>query len=329
MEKTIDQVAYRVEQLTHLVEEQPSWNDEGKSVVQAYVEDGDLDKFIQQGERLYDPTDKAGNAHRWVLEDYCNDVLSFETVMYYGANPTYSNVVERLETYLNWILDSPNTRGFSRSDSTELSFEQRWFMSHPRKFFFTYSYCFTQEDWSKLFHWIYGEHFSSERIIPMKIDYANWKANFIESGQISCNSEIALLMLKLRSYIFIRNDQHRDYVSSYFEPVVEYVFPLIESIPAEYFDIELAERNQKNQHGEKTYKNAFQASIGSLFGSIVAYQEGFNFLDAPDLHVRDQKMFQHVCQKINEIVFPKEYYELMQYVKDQGENFYYARLGVL
>ena len=328
-EPIIDQAEYRIKQLNHVIDQHLLWDDDGKDVVKAYVDNGDLEQFIESGTKLFDVTDKK-IIHRCHDTRIYNDVLGIQTVLFYGANPTYDTVKHRWEFYLNWVLEDPSTRGLRYYDYIDKrTLDKRWFLTHPRNDLFSFSYCFTQEDWSKLFHWIYGEQFSQERVIPMKINSDEWQPRVFESGEIARNSAIAFLISELKSYLFIMGDEHQDHVASYFEPLIEYVLPLIENIPAEYFAIDLIDREQKNQDGENTNKRVFQASVGGLFSSIVAYQEGFNFLDCPELSVRDQQAFERICQKINDTKFPKQYHELMDYVKEHRENFYYVRLGIL
>ena len=57
-EPIIDQAEYRIKQLNHVIDQHPLWDDDGKDVVKAYVDNGDLEQFIESGTKLFDVTDK-------------------------------------------------------------------------------------------------------------------------------------------------------------------------------------------------------------------------------------------------------------------------------
>ena len=217
-EPIVDQAEYRIKQLNHVIDQHPLWDDDGKDVVKTYVDNGDLEQFIESGTKLFDVTDKK-IIHRCRDTGIYNDVLGIQTVLFYGANPTYDTVKHRWEFYLNWVLEDPSTRGLSYYDYRDkTNLDERWFLTHPRNDLFSFSYCFTQEDWSKLFHWIYGEQFSQERVIPMKINSDEWQPRVFESGEIAYGCAIAKLITQLKYYIFNDDGKHRSYTESYYQP---------------------------------------------------------------------------------------------------------------
>ena len=315
-----DQAAYRVKRLNYELENTRAlWNDEGKAAIESYIKDGNVERFIEKGANLFDPTEMKVNAERKVLEGYCNDILSITTICFYGANPTFENTVYRLNYFLNWILDNPKKRGFSRHLSGERvpTIEERSYISNFCYGLYSMSYCFTKEDWKRLIEWLYGETFSPSRIVPLDLTSPDWLPKLMKEDKYSINMEVASILMHLKLYLILEDNSDFDYIYSYYEPLLKYIPHVFNYISSECFELKLYDRKHEDDLGIQTKFSVCQHRIaGSLAHA---------YYDYSDVEYRDIKKVQQFRELISSVELTPEHMKLKQFIQENGDNLRSAR----
>ena len=320
-----DQAAYRVKQLNYEVgNTRALWNDEGKALLKAYIEEGDLDHFLAEAELLYDPTEFKINAEREVFEGYCNDIIGLRKVCFYGDNPTYENTLKRLFHYLKWILKNPNKR--SLYEGKVLLFDQPAYLSRFLQDLYDMSYCFTKEDWWKLMQWAYGEKFNPNRTLPIELDNFDWQPRLIADDKYSVNMAATDILLKFESYLTFYDDsyndaQHINYLRSYREPLLKYVPDVFEFISPECFELKLYDRKHEDVSGQQTKFSPCQHRIVNFLKHA--------YYDYTDIEYRDLDALKRYKDIVASIEFRPElkelHGELKQFIEENGGNLRSAR----
>jgi hypothetical protein len=259
-----------------------------------YSISGDIESFIANGGELVDQ----------------------DTIFYVGGNASIESLKYRLSVFWNDVIDRPERYKDGVRFSWDGSLDD-WFMSWPHNIWSRNAYFFSNELFSEVFFWIYGETFEAQRVFPMSFGNEKWQPTI----NISADAIVQSLLNRFCDYFFDLDEEYFIDPARVI-PLLDYFMSAVPHISDGCFSVNLADRWDEDQDGKRTnlrgHQSTFRKYIASLHGVLSDWDLECGRSEISIYKPAELKMFN---EKFESLPLPTGYRELVAFIKESGENY--------
>ena len=320
-------------------------SNKGKQALIDYSESGDIETFIQVGDRLFNLRDEIDHVASMTNEQrieysqskgYKYDhVLQFGTVFFWGGKGSVDAIINRLKVFTEWVLEDKDYRARSWFDyseydeAQETTFEQR-FSYIFSGLFHDYGQFLTNETWQEVFLWLYGNSFNENRQFPLTFGQDQWRPPTLFANDLGYSRDAFFfnILSSVDDYFFCDDESEYDYYLRY-KPLVEYLLSMFLHLNKSCYELKRFKQHTTDENGKRVNYSGWQY----MMRTFIAHMNGICIYDDYDYDLgdsdepfsrRDPELFLNFRKKFSQLNLPEEYYRLEQFVIKHGEDYIYA-----